>query len=104
MMPAMPGAAALVPPNTSNPCRLQSPPEYARHAKYPSWIAELSATSGTSRLPSTGTPMPVCQLGFAMYALAPPPVPAAWYVVPDIGSFHAPSGMYPVAELLPLPF
>src|SRR5262249_50326083 len=107
-IPAIPGAAALVPPNTSNLCWLQSPPAYARHATYPSCVDELSATSGTSRIPSAGTPTPVCQRGFAMYALAPPPVASAAYVVAppelDVGSFHAPSGMYPIAELCPLPF
>src|ERR1700728_3619721 len=97
-MPAIPGAAADVPPNTSNICWLQSPPAYARHATYPSCVAELSATSGTSRFPSVGTPVPVCQLGFAMYSLAPPPVADAVYVVGpfdpvDVGSFHAPSGI-----------
>ncbi len=101
---AIPGAAALVPPNTSNSLFEQSPPAYARHATYPSCDAEFKLTSGTSRLPSCGTPAPVCQLGFATYWLAPPPVPTAWYVVPTVGSFHAPSGMYPVAELSPLPF
>src|SRR5581483_10882821 len=47
--------------------------------------------SGTSRLPSPGTPVPDCQLGFANIVLAPPP-PALNPLV--LLSFQAASGIY----------
>src|SRR6266496_1827215 len=63
--------------------------------------------SGTSRLPSLGTPGPVCQLGFANSVLTPPPLAASEPSVLAISAavtFQAISGMYdraePLAELL----
>ena len=77
-----------------------------------SWPAPAaSATSGTSRAPSAGTPVPICHAGFVYKELAPPP-PASKLKFPfpykqfvALGacpgsqlSFHAASGMYPIAE------
>src|SRR5260370_34587041 len=61
--------------------------------KYPSCPGEaLSAISGTSRLPSLGTPGPTCQEGLPKIRLAPPPleenpceVTASFQVVSGIG-------------------
>src|SRR5205823_2977314 len=57
----------------------------------------VNDTSGTSRLPSAGTPGPVCQIGFAYSLLAPPPL-APMGNPPPGGSFHDVSGMYDSAE------
>jgi len=72
-----------------------------------SWLAAAaSATSGTSRIPSGGTPLPVCQPGFSYSVLAPPlpanrlkfPEPNTQFVALIVCpgsqlSFHAASGM-----------
>jgi hypothetical protein len=55
----------------------------------------LNEMSGTSRLPSVGTPVPLCHEGFEKIVLAPPPVADK----PDMSeSFQAFSGMYCSAE------
>ena len=93
-MPAKVGVEADVPPETVKspqgevyPCWAQvgcgatgSGPRSpftqlpSLQVKYPSWSADaVRARSGTSRCPSLGTPVPVCQLGLTKDVLAPPP-------------------------------
>src|ERR1700688_344455 len=51
--------------------------------------------SGTSRLPSPGTPVPLCHDGLEKIVLAPPP-PALRPL--ELVSFHVFSGMYSRAD------
>src|SRR5215469_1565008 len=59
--------------------------------------------SGTSRLPSEGTPVPVCHFGLEKYWLAPPPEaerPAGGFSASDaVVSFQGSSGMYSSAVI-----
>src|ERR1700684_1728544 len=82
MMPAIDGADADVPP-TSVTCSIPLEPT----TQSPSWAqmgyalmfvpaAANSETSGRSRTRSLGTPVPLCQLGFAYPNFAcPAPMP-----------------------------
>src|ERR1700756_5876287 len=105
-IPAKAGAPNDVPPAALRPFGLVASFDASRkpltqlfweHSRYPSWLGEAaSATSGTSRAPSFGTPVPVCQLGFAKNALAPPPV--ALSELTAVVSFQVVSGIYINAE------
>src|ERR1700686_2904364 len=64
--------------------------------RYGSWPLEaFRAMSGTSRLPSPGTPVPLCHDGLEKIVLAPPP-PALRPL--ELVSFHVFSGMYSRAD------
>src|SRR5579862_2068160 len=101
--PANNGADAEVPPTIELACTAASIP-FAQllvlHRMKPSWSGDAAiATSGTSRTPSFGTPVPVCQDGLGkpleqapfIQLLAPPPL--AESVPRETVSFHAISGM-----------
>src|SRR6185312_8898932 len=98
-IPAKVGAPTEVPPTRLKlPALLRKPLVQfpCEHSRYPSWSAEaFSATSGTSRLLSLGTPAPVCQVGLLKIVLAPPPL--AEKVPPlamsNVVSFQLVSGM-----------
>jgi hypothetical protein len=66
MIPANAGDDADVPP-----IRYRDP---FSTIKNPSCVDAAREMSGTSLLPSAGTPGPLCHDGFAYIALAPPPV------------------------------
>src|SRR5262252_6135285 len=110
------GAEADVPPTTVKlpPLPVRNPevqvetmfpdPSSSVQNRYPSWSGEaLTETSGTSRAPSFGTPVPVCHAGFAKNplakSLAPPPVAESPppFEIERAVSFHPSSGMYPKA-------
>src|SRR5580698_10386165 len=82
-------------PTTQEPCTQNNMPSCTDAAS--------SARSGTSREESAGTvvvmpaaPVSICQAGLEKNALTPPPPdPKA---EPVESSFHAASGMYPLAE------
>src|SRR5579863_3748906 len=110
MMPAMAGEATEVPPT---PCiTASSGIEYVQgvvcesHMIYADPSTPLAAKremSGTSRLLSAGTPVPVCQAGFAyppeqvdgsvppgvVHALTPPPPPVTLIRLRSIPSFRS---------------
>src|SRR5690242_19536642 len=89
-MPANVGAPADVPPTAEKLESLARKPvlqlvaltlwlvkkscEQIRYGSCP--FDPFNATSGTSRWPSAGTPVPVCHEGFPKIVLAPPPVAA----------------------------
>jgi hypothetical protein len=110
-MPAIAGGPTDVPPTAASVslafrkplvqvgenCGLAKALKFSEQIKYASCSGEaLKEMSGTSRAPSFGTPAPVCQAGFGIVELAPPPpadnptdVPPTTLLV----SFQAPSGM-----------
>jgi hypothetical protein len=104
--PANTGAPTEVPPKTVSVLSdalypfTQLPWEQTR---YPSWSGDAAkVTSGTSRLPSEGTPNPTCQAGLENILLTPPPLaesdpPLAISVAV---SFQVVSGIYETAEPL----
>src|SRR5690242_20595660 len=99
-IPANAGAPAEVPPtmlNDVSDARNPSTQEPCEQVMYPSSGPGSPAndTSGTSRLPSAGTPVPVCHVGLTKLIAAPPPVAPC---TPSV--FHATSGMYDSAEPL----
>src|SRR5512132_1998686 len=77
------------------------PPTSVTQNRYPSCCGSAArAMSGTSRAPSLGTPVPVCQLGLENTMLAPPPPAESWLSKTVL--FQVVSPMYDLAEP-PLP-
>src|SRR5260370_15111833 len=79
VLPAHSGAAALVPPTTSQPFDGHLAAEAVQYIEYPVAGSASAEMSGTSRLPLLYwfcTPGPVFQLGSLKKLLIPPPPPA----------------------------